>query len=218
MPTKTRKPQIKLVHSSELVYGNGEETPILFPSESCQIQVSSLKTVTLTGSNSNNPVAVFTQTHETPWFNKLHLTRPPFFLRKYLKNEEQQIFICQHMIHEDYKLKINHKELQEILYLKAWIQRFEKLYPYAYNHGAQGVLFMLPDQEFELFTPFEELFSYIAPHLDMYGERSYWYLPTDQQDYDHFCELSETINREMDQFLWREQKINSWLRSFLQKV
>lgn len=194
---KINHAHIKLIHSSDIDkdYSGAINLPHL--TKSNMIQGLTLNALTLKGCNGNDPFYVFNQDYSTSWLKEFKLIKPPFFLRKYLRNEEH-IFICQMVKLEDYQLKTNDQVLQEMLTLKAWINQFEALYLYSAEKCVKGVLFKLPDQQFELFTPFEELFSYIAPHIDMNGEVSCWYLPTDQANYDYFVELSGALNQKIN--------------------
>jgi hypothetical protein len=210
--------KVRLVNSSDIVNGAHDSTQVSNTHYKNKVEVAVVNTMALKGSNRNKPFNAFQAEDDDFWFNHLSLGNPPFFLRKYLKNEDKPIYICQQALLEDGCVQFGHQTIQEIFSLKYVLKRFEKLYSYSDENGAQGVLFMLDDQDCGLLRPFEELFSYIEPHLDMYGERSYWYMPTDQSAHDDFVELSEIMTRELGQYLWREQKMNSALRQFLQNM
>lgn len=211
-----KNPHIKLIHSSDVVRGAQEcFSTCTLPLEKTNSRVA---LCSKEGLNRNEPSSRYDVKEEAAWLKKLKLSTPPFFLRKFLKNDEQQIFICQHGMSNEWEMKPNHEHLQEVLLLKFWLRRFEKIFHYASSQCVQGVLFMVPDDQNDFFVAFEELFAYGAPHLDMYGERSYWYLPTDQEAYDDFVDLSEDMNMELDRYLWREQKSVPWLRQYLQSM
>lgn len=210
--------KVRLVSSSDIVNSTFDATHPSNMHHQNEVKVASVNTLTLKGRNRNEPFHTFQGQEDDFWFNNLNLSNPPFFLRKYLKHEDKPIYLCQQVLLEDWNFQLGNQTIKEIVSFKYVLKRFEKLYSYSDENGAQGVLFMLADHDCELLKPLEELFTYIMPHLDMYGERSYWYLPTDQSAHDDFIDLSEIMSRELDQYLWREQKINSALRQFLQNM
>lgn len=175
-----------------------------------------LQDFTQRGHECNDIHCLFNLAQENNWLKDLQLKDVPPFLKSDLTSGNSKILLCQNLTIDSCNLTLGNQELKDIFCLKFMIRRLEKLYSYSEHRSAQGILFVLKDSYVELLIPFEELFSYIAPHMDKYGERSYWYLPTRQSAYDDFIELSEDINLKLEQYLWREQKYNQELRRFIQ--
>ncbi len=206
-----KNPGLKLIYSSdkkECSLG-GEGAIIAAGGDNDRLKFSLLD-----GKN-RNKASEYYSGDEKSWLERLKLAKPPFFLRKYLRNEEQEILIYQQSIVNLDPRDAKHEQLQEVLVIKSWMKRFDDLYHYSALQGAQGVLFMISQGQNDFFIAFEELFSYFSPHIDMYGEKSYWYLPTDHNAYDQFIDLSEMIEQELEQFLWREQTVDGLIKQYL---
>jgi hypothetical protein len=211
---KNNTPEIKLVYSSDIVKDAAVHSPPIQNKVSNRNQIVLLNALIKEGHRCDHPNCILNRENEDAWLSLLKTSNPPSFLDKYLRNEGQDILIC-HDIRVDMCIGEEAQEnLQDIFFHKFWIKRFEKFYHYSYHHHTQAILFMIPDEQAQLFSPFEELFDYIAPHIDIHGEKSYWYLSTDQSAFDDFVEVSDAINLQLDQLLWREQKANLAVREY----
>lgn len=211
-------PEIKLVYSSDIIKKDGEYTLPIKQDVSNRNYATLLNILIRKEHRCDHPNCIFNREKEDAWLKLLTVNNPPLFLNEYLRNEGQDILICQDILVNMCVWEKGQENLQEILFQKFWIKCFENFYHYSYHHNTQGILFMIPDEQTQLFAPFKELFDYIAPHIDRHGERNYWYLSTDQSAFDDFVEVSEIINLQIDQLLWREQKINLIVRQYFQNL
>lgn len=134
------------------------------------------------------------------------------------KNEGEKAVVCHfsNILDESNKFLDEDETLYGTIMIQFQMKVLEQLFVFCADHQASQLSIYMDDDQAEGFGIVQDFLTHCDEAITQFGEKTEMRIFTDQNRFDQWHTFMEMTNRELERGLWRQQRVNPAIRSYLQ--